>query len=166
MTKNKYWALSIILLIVVIVTGGIIAWARYHPPQPIEISLPPSPQFQGEVYIDGAVSNPGFYPLQSDDSIEALIRVAGGTTDNADLTQLKLYIPSVGEEQQPQKIDINRAEGWLLTALPGIGETLAQRIIDYRQQNGAFRNISEITNVVGIGPDNYKQIKNLITVAD
>jgi competence protein ComEA len=166
MTKNRYWALGIILLIIVIVTGGIIAWSRYHQPEPIEISLPPSPQFQGEVYIGGAVSNPGSYPLKSDDSLEALIQVAGGATDNADLTQFKLYIPAVGEEQQPQKIDLNRAEAWLLTALPGIGETLAQRVIDYRQQNGSFGNITEITKVEGIGPDTYEQIKNLITVAD
>ena len=166
MTKNRYWALGIILLIIAIITGGVIVWARYHPPQPIEISLPPSPQFQGEVYIGGAVTNPGFYPLKSDDSLEALIQVAGGTTDNADLTQLKLYIPAVGEEQQPQKININRAELWLLEALPEIGKTTAQRIIDYRQQNGDFGNITEITRVEGIGADTYEQIKNLITVAD
>ena len=166
MSKNRYWALGIILLIAVIITGGIIAWARYHPPLAIEISLPPSPQFQGEVYLGGAVSNPGFYPLKSDDSLEALISAAGGTTDNADLTQLKLYIPGVGEEQQPQKININRAEAWLLMALPGIGETMAKAIIAYRQQNGGFGSITEITRVEGIGPDTYEQIKNLITVAD
>jgi len=166
MSKNRYWALGIILLIAVIVTGGIIAWSRYHPPHAIEISLPPSPEFQGEVYLGGAVANPGFYPLKSDDSLEDLISAAGGATDNADLTQLKLYIPGVGEEQQPQKININRAELWLLMALPGIGETLAQRIIDYRQQNGGFGNITEITRVEGIGADTYEQIKNLITVAD
>jgi competence protein ComEA len=166
MSKNRYWALGIILLIIAIVTGGVIVWARYHQPEPIEISLPPSPQFQGEVYIGGAVSNPGFYPVKADDSLEALIGAAGGATDNANLTQLKLYIPAVGEEQQPQRININRAEVWLLEALPEIGETLAQRIIDYRQQNGGFGNTTEITRVEGIGPDTYEKIKNLITVAD
>jgi competence protein ComEA len=138
MTKNRYWSLSIILLIAVIITGGVIAWQRYQPPHPVEISLPPSQELEGEIYLGGAVSNPGFYPLKSGDSLAALIQIAGGTTSNADLTQLKLYIPSVGEEQQPQKIDLNRAEAWLLIALPGIGETLAQRIIDYRQENGGF----------------------------
>jgi competence protein ComEA len=166
MTKNRYWALIIILLIAVIIIGGIVAWSRYSPSQPIEISLPPSPQFQGEIYIGGAVSNPGLYPLKSGDSIEALIQAAGGITDNADLTRLKLYIPIVGEKEEPQKIDINRAEAWLLNALPGIGEGRAQAIIDYRQKNGAFHNITEITKVEGIGPATYEQIKNLITVAD
>jgi competence protein ComEA len=164
--SKKYWALSIILLIVVIITGGIIAWARYHSPQPIEISLPPNPEFKGEVYIDGAVSNPGFYPLKSDDSLGDLIQVAGGPSDNADLTRLRLYIPGAGEGQEPQKIDINRAEAWLLEALPGIGETRAQAIITYRQQNGGFNSTAEITNVEGIGLDTYEQIKDLVTVAD
>jgi competence ComEA-like helix-hairpin-helix protein len=67
---------------------------------------------------------------------------------------------------EPQKIDINRAEAWLLEALPGIGPTKAQAIIDYRQQNGYFSDISEILNVEGIGQDIYEQIKDLITVGD
>lgn len=165
MSKNRYWALSIILA-AVIVTGGIIAWQKYRPPHPIEISLPPSQEFQGDIYLGGAVSNPGFYPLKSGDSLEALVQAAGGTTNNADLTQLKLYIPSVGEKEEPQKININRAEAWLLIALPGIGESRAQAITDYRQQNGGFGNITEITKVEGIGQATYEQIKDLITVAD
>jgi len=166
MTKNRYWALIIFLLIAVIVTSGIVAWQRYSPPHPIEISLSPSPQFQGEIYIGGAVNNAGLYPLKSGDSIEALIQAVGGTTSNADLTRLKLYIPIVGEKEEPQKIDINRAEAWLLEALPGIGETLAQRIIDYRQKNGAFHSITELTKVEGIGPSTYERIKTFITVAE
>jgi comEA protein len=72
----------------------------------------------------------------------------------------------VRQGESPQKIDINRAEAWLLEALPGIGPSKAQAIIDYRQQNGGFRSIIEITEVEGIGPSIYKQIKDLITVAD
>ena len=166
MTKNRYWAPIIILLVAIIAIGGIVAWSRYSQPQPIEISIPPSQELTGEIYIGGAVSNPGFHPLKSGNSIEALIQAAGGTTDNADLTWLKLYIPRVGEKQQPQKIDLNRAEAWLLEALPGIGQSKAQAIINYRQQIGAFRNITELTEVGGIGPAIYEQIKDLITVAD
>jgi competence protein ComEA len=169
MTKgrlNQPWTVITLLLIAVTIAGGIVAWQRYSHPQPVEISLSASPEFQGEVYLGGAVSNPGFYPLKSGDSIEALIQAAGGTTSNANLSQLKIYIPGVGEEEEPQKIDINRAEAWLLMALPDIGEGKAQAIIDYRQKNGAFRNITELTNVEGIGPATYEQIKNFITVAD
>lgn len=166
MTKNRYWAPIIILLVAIIITGGIVAWSRYSPPQPIEISIPPSQELTGEIYIGGAVSNPGFHPLKSGNSIEALIQAAGGTTGNADLTWLKLYIPRVGEKEQPQKIDLNRAEAWLLMALPGIGESKAQAIINYRQQNGGFSSITEITEVEGIGPAIYEQVEHLITVAD
>ncbi len=165
MTK-KYWTLSIILLIAVIIIGGAVIWSRYSPAHHIEISPPPSQELEGEIYLGGAVSNPGFYPLQSGDSLEALIQAAGGTTDNADPDRLELYIPSIGEKEGPQKIDLNRAEAWLLEALPDIGESRAQAIISYRQTNGGFRNITEITNVDGIGPSTYEQIKELITVAD
>jgi comEA protein len=72
----------------------------------------------------------------------------------------------VSPDSQPQKIDINRAEAWLLEALPGIGPSKAQAIIDYRQQNGGFGDITEITQVPGIGQSLYENIKDLITVGD
>ncbi len=122
-------------------------------------------ELQGEIYVGGAVSSPGFYPLTAGDSIEALIQAAGGTTSSAELNRLKLYIPQV-EEEQPQKINLNRAEVWLLKALPGIGETRARAIIAYREQYGPFHNINELIKVEGIGVTTYDKIKYLITVAD
>ena len=165
---SRYWTVITILLVAIVAIGGIVAWSRYGQSRPIEISIsePPSEELQGEIYIGDAVINPGFYPLKAGDSIEALIQAAGGTTISADLTQLKLCIPQVGEEQEPQKININRAEVWLLEALPGIGETLAQRIVDYRQRNGPFNNINGLINVEGIGATTYEKIEHLITVED
>jgi len=163
---NKYWTLGIILLVAIIATGSVIIWSRYRGNQPIEISIPPSQELQGEVYIGGAVNSPGFYSLKAEDTIKDIIQAAGGTSNVADLSRLKLYIPEIEEQHQPQKIDLNRAEAWLLEALPGIGETLAQRIVDYRNQNGLFRKIYELTNVEGIGPATYEKIKDLVTVAD
>ena len=55
---------------------------------------------------------------------------------------------------------------WLLKALPGIGETLAQRIVEYRQRNGLFYNTRDLLKVAGIGTTTYEQIKDMITVAD
>ena len=164
---SKYWTLLIILLVATITVGGIVAWSRYSGSQPIEISIAKSPSQEqlDRIYIGGAITSPGFYPLKAGDSIEALIQAAGGTTTSADLSGLKLYIPEV-EEEEPQKINLNRAEVWLLEALPGIGETLAQRIVDYRHQNGPFQNINELIKVEGIGTTTYQQIKHLITVAD
>lgn len=165
---SRYQTLLIILLVATITVGGIVAWSRYSGSQPIEISLskPPSQEQLNKIYIGGAVNNPGFYPLKAEDSIETLIQAAGGNIASADLNGLKLYIPEAGEEAEPQKVDLNRAEAWLLEALPGIGETLAQRIVAYRRQNGPFQNINEITKVEGIGATTYEQIKHLITVAD
>jgi len=163
---NKFWTPVIIFLIAIISIGGIVVWARYSSSQPIEISMPPTQGLTGEIYLGGATGSPGFYPLKAGDSIETLIQAAGGATSSADLTQLKLYIPEAGETEKPQKVDLNRAELWLLEALPGIGETRAQAIIDHRYQNGPFHNINELTKVDGIGITTYERIKHLIMVAD
>lgn len=166
MSKEKVWALVTLLLIAVIVSGTIITWVRYRQPHPIEILLPTVEEIKGEIYIGGAVNNPGFYPLRPDDTIQALIEAAGGTTDDADISRLKLHVSTLGEQEGPQKVNINRAEAWLLEALPGIGQTKAQAIIEYRQQHGAFKSITQITEVEGIGPAIYEKIKDLITVAE
>ena len=163
---NKYWMLVIILLIAIIAIGSVIVWSRYSPSQPVEISTPPSQELEGEIYIGGAVTSPGFYPLKTGDSLGDIIQAAGGISSNADLGRLRLYIPGIGEEYQPQKIDINQAEAWLLQALPGIGEVRAQAIVDYQHQNGPFHNINELIKVKGIGTITYDKIKHLITVAD
>jgi competence protein ComEA len=163
---NKYWALIIILLVVIIAIGSIVVWSRYSGSQPIEISIVSGQEWQGSVYVGGAVSNPDFYPVNFDDSLQDIIQAAGGATSDADLSNLKIYIPRKAEEIQLQKIDLNRAEAWLLEALPGIGKVRAQAIIDYRCQNGSFNNITELTKVDGIGIATYEQVKHLITVAD
>ena len=163
---NKYWTLITILLVAIIAIGSIIAWSRYSRSQLVEIFTPSAQELQGRIYIGGAVINPGFYSLKAGDTVEALVQAAGGTITSADLGWLKLYIPQTEEKEQPQKIDLNRAEAWLLEALPGIGKTRAQDIIDYREQNGPFNNINELIKVEGIGTATYEQIKDLITVAD
>jgi competence protein ComEA len=167
MTKSsKLWALIIIFLIAVIIIGSLIIWSKYRPNQPLEIAISPAEEWQGNIFIDGAVNNPGIYPLTTDNTINDIIQAAGGTIAGADFNQMKLYIPQIGESELPQKVNINRAEVWLLQALPGIGEVRAQAIIDYRQQNGPFRNINKLTEVEGIGTDTFEKIKHLITVGD
>lgn len=61
-------------------------------------------------------------------------------------------------------ININTATLEELDSLPGIGPTIAQRIIDYRNKNGPFNTIEDIMNVSGIGPATFDEIKDLITV--
>ncbi|MBU2608645.1 MAG: ComEA family DNA-binding protein [Chloroflexi bacterium] len=163
---NTYWILLVIFLIAVIAVSSAAIWSKYRGRQPIEITIPDARELNGEIYIGGAVNNPGFYPLKSGDTLESLVLAAGGTTDNADLSQVSLYFPTPDESDTSQKIDINRAEPWLLMALPGIGEARAQDIVEYRRQNGPFRQINELVKVEGIGGATYERIKHLITVAD
>lgn len=61
-------------------------------------------------------------------------------------------------------IDINRADAKQLTALPGIGEVLAGRIVAYREENGNFLSTQELQNVDGIGEKRLDAILDLITV--
>jgi competence protein ComEA len=119
----------------------------------------------GSIYIDGAVNNPGLYPLSQGDSLDDLVQAAGGLKSGADITQVSLTIPDAASGSLPQRIDINRAEDWLLTALPGIGDTRASDIIAYRRQNGPFRAITDLLKVKGIGPATLDKIKDLITVS-
>ena len=78
-----------------------------------------------------------------------------------------LVLPGVTEETQSNSsqelININTASVEELDSLPGIGPTIAQRIIDYRDENGPFQTIEDILNVSGVGPSTFDQIKDLIT---
>ena len=163
---GRFWILLTVVLVAVIAAGSVVIWLRYSPGEPIEITVSEDNDWQGRIYIDGAVNSPGIYPLLDDDTIESLIGAAGGTTDNADMDAIKLHIPGKGETGEAQKIDINRAEAWLLEALPGIGETLAQRIVDYRLENGPFRSINGLRKVNGIGTSIIEEIADMITVSD
>jgi competence protein ComEA len=72
--------------------------------------------------------------------------------------------PTAAPSDNTELININTATKEELDSLPGIGPTIAQRIIDYRDANGPFSRIEDIMNVSGIGPSTYDQIKDLITI--
>lgn len=159
------WSLAAAVLVIIIIAGGVVIGLNSGRSQPIEISLDPAPAPEGEIYVTGAVNNPGIYPLEPGDTLEDVLRAAGGATGDADLSRIELSIPEMGEMAEPQKVNINTADAWLLAALPGIGEVRAQAIIAYRQQNGLFRDINELLNVEGFGAVTLDNIRDLITVA-
>lgn len=68
------------------------------------------------------------------------------------------------ESTTSSKISINTATKEELMTLPGIGESKAEQIISYREENGPFTSIEDITNVSGIGESIFAQIKENITV--
>jgi competence protein ComEA len=168
MSRADRFYLSItVLLLIAAIAGGVMLAVQHSRNQPVEIVLSQTepPEQSGELYIGGAVANPGIYPWQEGDTIQALLLDTGVEPD-ADLSHIEIYIPREGEEQPPQKIDINRAESWLLDALPGIGEVTAQAIVDYRNANGLFHRIEDLLNVKGIGQGTLEKIKDYITVLD
>ena len=128
------------------------------------------------VEIKGEVKHPGIYTLPKDTRIQDLITVAGGLTVDADSSSLNLasklsdgmvvVVPTKQQtsNQNNDKININSASVSELCSLPGIGESLAQRIIDYRNTNGFFSTTEEIKNVSGIGDALYNKIKDYITI--
>jgi competence protein ComEA len=162
---RAYLSITVFLLIAAI-AGGITLGLQHSGNQPVEIVLSETepPEQNGEVYIGGAVANPGIYPWQEGDTLQTVLWDAGIEAD-ADLSGIEIYVPQAGETASLQKIDINRAEPWLLEALPGIGEVLAQRIVDYRSQNGPFRIIEDLLNVSGIGSATLENMKDFITVS-
>ncbi len=164
---DRFYLFVTVFLVIAAIAGGITLAVQHSRSQPVEIVLSQTepPELSGELYISGAVANPGIYPWQEDDTIQVLLLDAGVELD-ADLSHIEIYVPREGEEQSPQKIDINRAEPWLLEALSGIGEVLAQRIVDYRSENGPFRRIEDLLKVSGIGPATFENIKGHITVSD
>ena len=145
---DRFYLFTTIFLVIAIVVGGVMLMVKHNENQPTEIALSQTmpPGLSGEVYIGGAVASPGFYSLKEGDNIQALLSDAG-IEPNADLSHIEIYIPREDEASLPQKIDINRAEPWLLQALPGIGETRAQDIVDYRSQNGSFKRIEDLLQV-------------------
>jgi competence protein ComEA len=162
---NRFWLLATFLLILIIILGAVIIRVSYDKGRPLEILAPRTAPVAGSVYVEGAVNSPGLYPVKAGDSLETLIRDSGGAASTADLSALRLYVPRSGESSPTQLIDLNRAELWLLQSLPGIGEIRAQAIIDYRLQNGPFRDIHDLTRVPGIADSTFEKIKNLVTVA-
>ena len=69
---------------------------------------------------------------------------------------------AVPSNNSTQTININKATEKEFETLPGIGPSLASKIIEYRNQNGKFESIEDIKNVNGIGDNKYEKIKDLI----
>ena len=113
----------------------------------------PVPEYGSEP-SSGITSNPG----ASSDSgeIPNIPPVSGEATQPSET----IRTPVVGDG----KININIASQSELTDLPGIGNVLASRIVDYRRQHGDFSRIEDIRNVSGIGEKRYEAIQHLITV--
>jgi competence protein ComEA len=164
---DRYWLATIAFLVICLIAGSVLLIIKLSGYRPVEITLTQNtpPTIKSEIYIDGAVINPGYYPLRENDTIDTLI-ASIGLEEEADLQNIKLYIPSTVNSETPQRISINRAEAWLLETLPGIGNEKAQAIIEYRNVNGRFNTTEDLLQVSGIGTATLENIKELITVEE
>lgn len=165
-----------------------LVWVVARNPSGEAVILRPAPTEKPViVYITGAVPRPGVYALPKNARVQDAISAAGGFLAEAEKSQInlaalledgeKLDVPFL-EGASPilgtpgptvvavttELVNINTASAAELDTLPGIGPSLAQRIIDYRQQNGPFINAEDIINVPGIGAGNYERFKDMITV--
>ena len=61
-------------------------------------------------------------------------------------------------------VNLNTATVEQLATIPGVGEKMAERIIDYRQKNGGFKKVEDLMNVSGVGEKSFLKMKPLITV--
>ena len=125
------------------------------------------------VDVAGDVRRPGLYSLRSGSRVEDAVAAAGGATRKAQLDAVNLAAPIADGEQivvpgggaggvaaasspagssPSAPLDLNSATLEELEALPGIGPVTAQKILDYRQQHGAFHAVAELEGVPGIGP--------------
>jgi len=164
---DRVYLFITVFLLIAATAGGIMLGLERSRNQPVQIVLSQTepPQQNGQLYIGGAVANPGIYPWQEGDTLQTLLSGAG-VEPGADLGHIEVYIPQAGETASIQKIDINRAESWLLDALPGIGEVMAQRIVEYRSTNGLFQRIEDLLKVSGIGSATLENMRDFITVSD
>ncbi len=167
---NRYWIIIIAVLLLSLISGIVLMIIEFSRHQPVEIILESKkpPEYKLEVFIDGAVVNPGYYPVKEEDTITEIVQSAG-VSSNANTQHLKIYIPSVNEvdsRQKPQKINLNRAEAWLLEALPGIGQSRARAIIEYRDKYGYFRKVEDLLKIDGISKSIIDNIRNLVVLED
>lgn len=144
------------------------------------------------VDVRGAVTRPGVYTLPQGSRLQDALAVAGDVLAGAETRGLNLarklvdgeqiYVPTTAEATAAPtaaatasrsrtktptpagRVNINTATIEQLDGLPGIGPALAQRIVDYRSQNGSFKRPEDLKKVRGIGDVLFEGVKDLIEV--
>ena len=172
--------------------GVLIFVARAPAGKPI-VLLPAPTKAPVAVHVIGAVPRPGLYEFTEGARVQDAIDAAGGILAEANINAVNLAalledgqqldipykdgsaptaganvdLPSSTEEPagnpDVELVNINTAMLEELDALPGIGPTTAQKIIDYRTEHGPFAAIEDIMNVSGIGLSTFENIRELIT---
>lgn len=133
--------------------------------------------------IEGAVKSPGVYHVKNGAIVQEALKEAGGVNRNADTKQLnkakrvtdqmQLYVPSVGEHSgnsnsstasETKVVNINSATVADFKDVTGIGPKKAEKIIAFREKNGDFQTLHDLTKVSGIGEKSLDSLKDQLTV--
>ncbi|HET6728599.1 MAG TPA: ComEA family DNA-binding protein [Jiangellaceae bacterium] len=154
---------------------------------PVVASAAPGPT-ELVVHDAGRVRTPGVVRLPPGSRVLDAVEAAGGADDGVDLSGLNLArlladgeqvlvgiapapgsVGTVGPPDGPATpragpIDLNSATADLLDTLPGVGSTLAGRILEWREQHGRFSSVDELLEVSGIGPKTLAELAPLVTV--
>lgn len=156
--------------------------APLPPPPAGDVGGPGPSTSRVVVDVVGAVRRPGLYRLPQHARIADAVTRAGGTTHEADLAQLNLAAPLADGEQivvpargrvaaagaattggsAPVPVQLSTATLEQLDSLPGVGPVTAQKILDYRQEHGAFQSVDELDAVPGIGPKRLDQLRDVV----
>lgn len=161
---------------------------QLEPPPTVAPTATPLPL---RVHVAGAVNAPGVYELPAGSILADALSAAGGVAPEGNTARLNLaqlltdgtqiFIASDGGDAggaDPAtarassvsgsgaggRININTASAVELESLPGIGPSLAGRIVDYRDEYGLFDTVDDLTNVRGIGAATLESIRDLVTV--
>ena len=132
------------------------------------------------VHVVGAVRSPGMYQLDAGARVLDAVMAAGGFTEAAQQCAVNMArVVSDGEQltipagdapecgttsSATKKISLNRASASELDTLPGIGPTLAQRIIDWRSAHGSFTALGQLTQVSGVSDKLFASVKDQLTL--
>ncbi len=189
----KRWIdLALGVLVGVVLSGVAVAVAAPPRGKPVTLLPPPPTSTPAPLVVDvaGAVQHPGVYALPRGSRVRDAIVAAGGfradaaqeiVNQAARLTDgLWIYVPfrdtptpyratptpaPLGTIISPEaRVNLNTATAAELEALPRIGPALAQRIIDYRREHGAFQTVDDLLAVKGIGPALLATLRPYVTV--
>lgn len=182
---HQHWSQFVLVLGLVISAVGLgsIFKPQFSSPE-IEIIKADQQEEGKEIIadIEGAVVKPGVYTLSSGSRLNDLFIACGGLKEGADRAWVeknlnkalvltdgaKIYIPTQGEEVKGSEvggvINLNSATLKELETLPGVGPSMAQKIISYREDNGGFSSIEELMSVPGIGRKTFEELKELVSI--
>ncbi|TCC66525.1 ComEA family DNA-binding protein [Kribbella pittospori] len=141
------------------------------------------------VHVAGKVRRPGLVRAPTGSRVADVLTLAGGPLPGVDLTTLNLARPVTDGEQilvgiptppgattapganptapptaANAPVKLNTADLTQLDTLPGVGPVLAQRILDYRTQNGPFATIDQLQEVPGVGPKKFDSLKSHVRI--